>query len=147
MSEVQIIGYFCEGANYKKVSDDFEVLDFSLYTQTRKGEEKKAQYHDCVAYNKSAQIIQEKIKKGDKIFIKGFIKNDVFENENGEKRKKVKYIVNDFMIFSSEKNEENYEEMQNKNEEENKEKIEELKTKVNEIFLQEKNTEDKNLPF
>ena len=61
---------------------------------------KTADFVDCVAWNKSAEIITQYARKGSKLGVSGRLHTTTNET-NGEKRKYTEIIVNEFDLLDS----------------------------------------------
>ena len=58
-----------------------------------KGGEKVAHFFDFEAWRNVGDFISKYAKKGDAVFLDADIRTDHFEDKNGNKRKKIKFIV------------------------------------------------------
>lgn len=61
----------------------------------RPTKDKKADFFNCIAFDKTAELISDLIKKGDQLTIHGRLQNDEWEKD-GQKRVSAKIIVNGF---------------------------------------------------
>lgn len=61
---------------------------------------KTADFIDCIAWNKSAEIIAQYARKGSKLGISGRLHTTIYEKD-GEKRKAVDVVVNEFDLLDS----------------------------------------------
>lgn len=61
---------------------------------------KTADFVDCIAWNKSAEIIAQYARKGSKLGVSGRLHTTTFDKE-GEKRKSVDIVVNEFELLDS----------------------------------------------
>ena len=61
---------------------------------------KTADFVDCIAWNKSAEIIAQYARKGSKLGISGRLHTTINE-ANGEKRKYTEIVVNEFDLLDS----------------------------------------------
>ena len=58
------------------------------------------EWHNCVVFGKSAEIILKYVTKGSKLFIDGKLKTTMYE-KNGEKRYSTSIVVNQFEFMDS----------------------------------------------
>ena len=65
---------------------------FSIATTHKKGDEYITDWHNCVAFGKTADMIWDKVKKGHKIQVNGRIQYSKYE-KNGEERTGIEIIV------------------------------------------------------
>lgn len=61
---------------------------------------KTADFVDCIAWNKSAEIIAQYARKGSKLGVSGRLHTTTYEKD-GEKRKSVDIVVNEFELLDS----------------------------------------------
>jgi single-strand DNA-binding protein len=61
---------------------------------------KTADFVDCIAWNKSAEIIAQYARKGSKLGVSGRLHTTTYEKD-GEKRKAVDVVVNEFELLDS----------------------------------------------
>lgn len=61
----------------------------------RMSKDKKADFFNCIAFGKTAELVANLLSKGDQLVINGRLQNDEWE-KNGEKRVTTKIIVNGF---------------------------------------------------
>lgn len=61
---------------------------------------KTADFIDCIAWNKSAEIIAQYARKGSKLGISGRLHTTTYEKD-GEKRKAVDVVINEFDLLDS----------------------------------------------
>lgn len=65
----------------------FPVATNESYTNKSTGEKvEDTEWHNIVVRNKTAEIIEKYVKKGDQIFIEGKIKTRQWEDDSGNKR-------------------------------------------------------------
>jgi len=68
-------------------------------------EKGKADFIPCVAFGKTAELIEKYFRKGDRIGVHGEIRIDTFTDREGQKRKDTKAVL-DAVEFLQEKREE-----------------------------------------
>ncbi len=92
-NKVQLIGHVGDDVNVITTKDNKKVANFSLATNenytTKNGEKKETtQWHNIVAWGKTAEIIQQlEIKKGSKIAVSGKLTYSSWESEETTKYK------------------------------------------------------------
>jgi len=82
------------------------VIDFGLATNRRwkgKDGEKKEEacFVDCVAFGKSAETINQYVKKGDQFFVEGRLQYNSWTAQDGTKRNKLKVVVETFQFVGT----------------------------------------------
>lgn len=73
-----------------------------------KDKESSADFINCTAFGKTAEVIAERLTKGQEILIEGNLKVDVFENEE-KKQYKTSVMIEKFEFCGSKKDKENKE--------------------------------------
>ncbi len=91
VNKVILIGYVGQEPDFKQLDGGAKVASFSLATnETYKSKEGKkvehTDWHNIVVWNRLAEIVEQYVSKGDKLFIEGKIRTRSYENQQGEKR-------------------------------------------------------------
>lgn len=60
---------------------------------TKQGEERQADFINCVAYNKTAEFVNKYFKKGQEILVIGRLQNRNLDDQNGQKHYVTEVIV------------------------------------------------------
>ena len=98
-NRVQLIGNLTRDPELKFLPSGTPVANFGLATNERftdkeSGEvREKACFVDCEAWQRTAEIVEEYLSKGSPVFIEGKLQFDQWENEEGQKRNKLKVRV------------------------------------------------------
>lgn len=71
---------------------------------TAKGEERKADFIDCVAWRSTAEFISRYFHKGDMIALSGSIQTNNYTDKDGNKRKQVEVVANNVSFCGSKSN-------------------------------------------
>lgn len=61
--------------------------------------EQLTQFINCVAWNKSAQLLADYVHKGDQVALEGRITQNDYETEDGEKRYSFQVVVNNVELL------------------------------------------------
>lgn len=67
------------------------------------GKKEDVCFVDCVAFSKTADIINKHFHKGDTIFVTGFLKFEAWQAQDGSKRSKLRVLVEDFQFVGGQK--------------------------------------------
>jgi single-strand DNA-binding protein len=106
MNHVTLIGNLGKDPELRETKGGTAVCTFSVATidKVKKGDdwEKVTDWHNCVAFGRTADAINSYMTKGSKIALTGKIKTDTYE-KNGEKRYATKIIVDNFEFVDSKK--------------------------------------------
>ena len=97
MNVVILMGRMTRDPELKYTSGGKAYANFTLAVQKTKDD---AEFIDCVAWEKTAETIAEYFRKGRKILLQGRLNVSSYE-QNGEKRKSTKVVVNSFEFVES----------------------------------------------
>jgi len=82
------------------------VATFSIATSDRQKDQQgnwqdKTEWHNLVAFQKTAEIVRDYVKKGHKLYIEGKLTTRSWDDkESGQKKYKTEIIVNDLSLLS-----------------------------------------------
>ena len=98
MNQVTLIGRIVKDLELVDVGDK-QKLDFTLAINTKvKG---KADFIQCTAWNKTAEIMAKYLSKGSQVCVYGEIKNNNYEDSKGVKHYGMKVQVNSIEFIGS----------------------------------------------
>jgi len=101
INKVTLIGAVGQEPETRYSAAGLAITSFSLATsEKRKDKEEVTQWHNCVAFGKLAEIVQQYIHKGSKLYLEGALQYQTYEKD-GEKRYATKIVVNDLSMLSS----------------------------------------------
>lgn len=102
-NRVQLIGNVGKDPMIKNLENGKKIAKFSMATNeyyTQNGERKQdTTWHNLVAWDKTAEIIEKNVKTGSEIVINGKLVNRSYEDSNGD-RKYVTEVVVGEIVFS-----------------------------------------------
>lgn len=104
-NRVILLGRITQDLVLKTTPSGVSVLSFSIAVDRRfqqKGEEKKSDFFNCVAWRQEAEFISRFWSKGRAILIEGELQNRTYDDKNGVKRYVTEVIV-DRASFTGEK--------------------------------------------
>ena len=81
MNSVQLLGRVGKDPEIRYSQTGTAVCNFSLATSEKVKGDDKTQWHRCVAFLKTAEIIEKYIKKGDQLAIEGKISYGSYEKD------------------------------------------------------------------
>lgn len=117
LNKAFIIGNITRDPELKALPSGMKVASFGIATnRTYKVNEKKeedVEYHNIIAFGKTAETISTYCKKGDNLFIEGRIKTRSWENEE-VKHYRTEIIVDSFQFGQKAKREETQEMVEDK---------------------------------
>jgi single-strand DNA-binding protein len=106
INRVTLIGAVGQDPETRFTAAGMAIASFSLATSTKqKDKDEITQWHNCVAFGKLAEIVQQYVTKGSKLYLDGAIQYQCVDKD-GEKRYYTKIIVNDMSMLSSPKDKE-----------------------------------------
>jgi single-strand DNA-binding protein len=88
-----------------KYTDTGKLLcNFSLAVSVGRGENKSTEWYDCVAWEKTAEILSEYVGKGSKLQVRGDFELQLWKaKETGEPKGKIAVTVKEFQFLSPKK--------------------------------------------
>jgi len=103
-NKVQLIGNLGNEPEIITLDSGKKLAKFSLATndtfKNAKGErETKTEWHNLIAWNKTAEIIEQYVTKGQEIAIEGKLTNRSYETKEGEKRYITEVVVNEVLML------------------------------------------------
>lgn len=111
LNKVMLIGRVTNQPELKTIPSGSVVANLSIATNKtwndKETKEKKesVEFHNLIAWRKTAEIIGEYVKKGNKIFIEGELQTRNWEKD-GVKHYKTEIVVNNLIMLDSPKKEE-----------------------------------------
>ena len=64
-------------------------------------QQEKACFVDCVCFGKSAETLNQYVKKGNPLFVEGELSFSTWQAKDGSKRSKLEVLVNNFQFIST----------------------------------------------
>ena len=110
MNTVALIGRLTMNPELKSTTSGKCVTSFCIAvdrTYQAKGQDRQADFIDCVAWDKTAEFVSRYFIKGSLIAITGEIQTRNFEDKNGNKRKAVEVIARQVSFCESKKTDNN----------------------------------------
>lgn len=105
-NSVKLIGNLGMDPEIKSLESGRMLARFSLATTSQfknaEGEKvKEAQWHNVVAWGKTAEIAEKYLKKGSKVAIEGRLNNRQYESAKGEKKYITEVVVDDLLMLNN----------------------------------------------
>ena len=101
-NKVILMGHLTRDPELKTLpNSDTQVCDFSLavnrrWKDTNGGDREEVLFIDCAAFGKTGQTIGESLTKGRPIHIEGRLRLEQWEQEDGQRRSKIRVVVEQF---------------------------------------------------
>ena len=120
MNKVYLIGRLTNDPELRKTNNDLSVCRFTLAVNRDyvKGEEKQADFINCIAWRNQADNLARYIRKGGLIAIDGMIQTGSYDDANGKKVFTTDIVANHIEFLESAKKQDNntYQQYQQKQE-------------------------------
>jgi single-strand DNA-binding protein len=106
VNKVILVGNVGKDPEVKFLPSGQPVANFTLATSDRtkdkQGEwQDRTEWHNLTAYQRTAEIIRDYVKKGSKIYVEGRIQTRSWDDQaSGQKRYRTEIIVNDLVLLS-----------------------------------------------
>ena len=106
VNKVILIGNLGKDPEVKVTPSGTPVAKFTLATNERYKDKNgqwqdRTEWHNLVAWQRTAEIIGEYVKKGSKIYIEGRLQTSSWDDKStGEKKYRTEIIVNDLVLLS-----------------------------------------------
>jgi single-strand DNA-binding protein len=101
LNEVKIIGHLGKTPDMRYTPSGKAVTTFSVAVNERWGdseEQKHTEWFNCEAWGRTAEILNQYLKKGSSVYISGRQQTDKWENE-GSTHYKVKLVIKEFLFL------------------------------------------------
>ena len=106
VNKVILVGHLGKDPEVKYTPQGTPVAKFTMATNERfKGKDgnwqDRTEWHNLVAFSRTAEIIRDYVKKGSKLYVEGKIQTRSWDDkESGQKRYRTEIIVNDLSLLS-----------------------------------------------
>lgn len=105
-NSVQLIGYVGQDPEIKNIDGGNKLAVFSLAVsevyKNKSGEKvQNTHWFRCQLWGARASVIENYVKKGDRIAIQGKLKQETYTDKSGSKISAVKVAVDDFTFLSN----------------------------------------------
>ena len=106
---VQLIGNIGNAPEITNLEGGKKVAKLSIatnesYTNTNGEKVQDVQWHNLVAWGKTAEIIEKYVTKGKEIAIEGKLTSRSYETKEGEKRYVTEVVVKELLLLGSKSN-------------------------------------------
>ena len=104
-NKVQLIGNLGQDPEIKDLDNGSKLAKFTIATnetyRNSKGEKvTETQWHNVVAFGKTAEIIENYLQKGKEVALEGKLIHRSYENKEGEKRYVSEVRCNELLMLS-----------------------------------------------
>lgn len=104
-NRVQLIGNLGNDPEMITLDSGKKLAKFSLatnehYTDAEGQKQTKTEWHNLVAWNKTAEIIEKYVTKGKEIAVEGKLTNRSWDDKEGNKRYTTEVVVSEVVMFN-----------------------------------------------
>ncbi|NNC69862.1 MAG: single-stranded DNA-binding protein [Flavobacteriaceae bacterium] len=105
-NKVQLIGNLGKNPEIVTLDSGKKLAKFSIATnesyKNAEGEKvTDTQWHNIIAWNKTAEIIEKYVVKGNEIAIEGKLTSRSYEDKNGDKKYITEVVCNELLMLGS----------------------------------------------
>jgi single-strand DNA-binding protein len=107
-NRVELIGNLTRDPEMRYTPSGAAVVTFTIATNrtfVSDGEKREeADFHRCVAWNKLAELCNQLLKKGNRVFVAGRLQNRSLETPEGQTRYITEIVIEDMILLTSRNN-------------------------------------------
>jgi len=106
VNKIILLGNVGKDPEFRATSGGATVANFSLATTDRAKDANgnwtdRTEWHNLVAFQRTAEIVRDYVKKGSKLYIEGKIQTRSWDDKNsGEKKYRTEVLVNELVLLS-----------------------------------------------
>ena len=106
VNKATLLGHVGKDPEIRSTNGGSLVASFSLATADRQKDgqgnwQEKTEWHNLIAFNRTAEIIRDYVKKGDRLYIEGKIQTRSWDDrETGQKKNRTEIFVFDLTLLS-----------------------------------------------
>lgn len=106
VNRVILLGNVGKDPEIRSTAGGTMVASFTLATSDRQKDaqgnwQERTEWHNLKAFNRTAEIIRDYVKKGNKLYVEGKITTNSWDDkESGQKRYRTEILVNDLSLLS-----------------------------------------------
>ncbi len=104
LNKVILMGRFTRDPELRSTPQGISTCSFSIAVDrnfVRQGEERKADFINCVAWRQTAEFISKYFKKGSLVALEGSIQTRSWDDQDGKKRYATDVVVNQVYFAES----------------------------------------------
>ncbi|MBI2415269.1 MAG: single-stranded DNA-binding protein [Candidatus Kerfeldbacteria bacterium] len=106
LNKVMIIGRVTKDPEVRTIPSGQTVATFSLatnrqWTDQAGQRQEKAEFHNIVAWRKLAEIIQQYVKKGMRLYVEGRMETRSWQDQQGVKKYRTEVVADNMIMLDS----------------------------------------------
>lgn len=107
-NKVQLIGFLGNDPEVIQLESGKKLAKFSLATnesyKNAKGEQvEETQWHNLIAWNKTAEIVEKYATKGKEVAIEGKLTSRTYDDKEGVKRYVTEVVISELLLLGAKK--------------------------------------------
>ncbi|MGB9773247.1 MAG: single-stranded DNA-binding protein [Bacteroidota bacterium] len=104
LNKVTLIGNLGKDPEIRYTTSGVAVANFTMATTERwkdqdGNQQEHTEWHNIVAWRRLAEIANEYLKKGNKVYVEGKIRTRSYDDKNGVKRYVTEIVADDIILF------------------------------------------------
>jgi len=99
LNRVTLIGNLTKDPAKKASPAGTAISEFSLATNYRTEEKETVEFHDVIAWGKLADIINQYVKKGSKVYVEGRLHTNSWKDKAGKPRRKTEVVADNLIML------------------------------------------------
>ena len=106
LNKVMIIGRLTRDPEIRTIPSGQTVASFSvatnrIWTDQQGQKQEKVEYHNVVAWRKLAEIVQQYLKKGNRVYIEGRLETRSWDDQTGNKKYRTEIIADNMIMLDT----------------------------------------------
>ena len=106
LNKVMLIGRLTRDPEMRTTPQGTNVVSFSVatsyaYPDASGAKQERTEFHNCVAWRKLADIIQQYLKKGRQVYIEGRLQTRTWDGQDGKKNYRTEIVVDNMIMLGS----------------------------------------------
>lgn len=99
LNRVTLIGNLTKDPAKKSAPSGQSISQFSLATNYRTETKENVEFHDIVAWGKLADIVNQYVKKGSKVYVEGRLHTNAWKDKKGQNRRTTEVVADNLIML------------------------------------------------
>lgn len=105
LNKVMLIGNVTKDPEARQTPQGTSVVTFTIATNKSWNDQsgmkqEKVEYHNIVAWRKAAELVQQLVKKGNKVFVEGELQTRSWDDPTGVKKYRTEIVLSNFILLT-----------------------------------------------
>lgn len=101
VNKVILVGNLGKDPEIRATQSGGKLANFSIATSKKVNGEEKTEWHRLVAFNKTAEVIEQYVKKGSKLYVEGELQTRKWTDKDGADKYTTEILVNQMTMLDS----------------------------------------------